>query len=79
MSGKILVKLQSVFVLYRSTQTELQLQNTYVLSLEGRVMHKKAIPDSLLTELREQGYSDEMIKEIYKWYDSSDYKGVASF
>ena len=79
MSGKILVKLQSVFVLYRSTQTELQLQNTYVLSLEGRVMHKKAIPDSLLTELREQGYSDEMIKEIYKWYDSSDYKGVTNF
>ena len=37
-------------------------------------MDKKAIPDSLFTELREQGYSDEMIKEIYKWYDSSDYK-----
>ena len=42
-------------------------------------MDKKAIPDFLLTKLREQGYSDEMIKEIYKWYDSSDYKGVASF
>jgi len=42
-------------------------------------MSKKAIPDSLLVELREQSYSDEKIKEIYKRYDSSEHKGVASF
>jgi len=42
-------------------------------------MSKKAIPDSLLVELREQGYFDEKIKIIYKWYDSSEHKGVASF
>ena len=42
-------------------------------------MSKNVIPDSLLVELREQNYSDEKIKEIYKWYDSSEHKGVASF
>ena len=36
-------------------------------------------PNSLVVELREQGYSDEMIKEIWKWYDTSEKKGVASF
>lgn len=42
-------------------------------------MGKKAIPESLLTELRRQGYSDEMIRELYKWYASSEKKGIASF
>jgi len=42
-------------------------------------MGKKAIPESLFIELRKQGYSDEMIKELHKWYDSSELKGVASF
>ena len=42
-------------------------------------MEKKSIPKSLLLELRERGYSDEMIRELYKWYDSSKHKGVASF
>jgi len=42
-------------------------------------MDKKTIPESLLSELRKQCYSDEMIKELYKWYDSSEHKGVASF
>ena len=42
-------------------------------------MDKKSIPESLLTELKKQGYSDEMIRELYKWYDSSEHKGVASF
>ena len=42
-------------------------------------MVKEAIPDDLLFELRKQGYSDEMIHELYKWYDSSEHKGVASF
>ena len=42
-------------------------------------MVKKAIPDALLVELRKQGYSDDSIKEMCKWYDSSEHKGVASF
>ena len=47
--------------------------------LRGIKMNKKAIPESLLVELRKRCYSDEAIKEIVKWYDSSEYKGVASF
>ena len=39
----------------------------------------KIIPESLLVKLKRQGYSDDMIKELYKWYDSSEKKGVASF
>lgn len=42
-------------------------------------MGKSVIPESLLTELRKQGYSDDVIRELYKWYDSSEHKGVASF
>ena len=42
-------------------------------------MGKKVIPKSLLNELKKQGYSNEMVRELYKWYDSSDHKGVASF
>lgn len=42
-------------------------------------MEKKYIPKSLLLELKEKGYSDEMIRESYKWFDSSKHKGVASF
>ena len=42
-------------------------------------MSIKIIPESLLVKLKRQGYSDAMIKELYKWYDSSEKKGVASF
>jgi hypothetical protein len=42
-------------------------------------MGKRVLPESLLVELRRQGYSDEMIRELWKWYDSSEHKGVASF
>ena len=42
-------------------------------------MGKNSIPESLLLELRKQGYSEEMISELYKWYDSSEHEGVASF
>ena len=34
-------------------------------------MDKISIPEPLLTELKKQGYSDEMIRELYKWYDPS--------
>jgi len=42
-------------------------------------MDKKAIPNKTLVELKKQGYSDKAVKELFKWYDSSKYKGVASF
>ena len=42
-------------------------------------MDKKAIPDNISVELREQGYSNKMVEELCKWYDSSEHKGVASF
>ena len=42
-------------------------------------MGKKVIPKYLLSEIKKQGYSDEIIRELYKWYDSSKHKGVASF
>ena len=42
-------------------------------------MGKKVIPDSLLIKLKRQGYSDETIRELYRWYDASEKKGVASF
>ena len=31
------------------------------------------------TALKERGYSEETIKEIYKWYDFSTRKGAANF
>jgi hypothetical protein len=36
-------------------------------------------PTNFLNKLKEQGFSDEIIDEIMKWYDSSKRKGVASF
>ena len=29
--------------------------------------------------LKNQGYSDDTIEELWKWYDYSEKKGVASF
>jgi len=29
--------------------------------------------------LKVQGYSDEAIEELWKWYDSTDKNGVASY
>jgi len=42
-------------------------------------MTKADFPETLRAQLKEQGYSDEMIKELWKWYDSSEKKGVASY
>ena len=42
-------------------------------------MDKKAIPDSLRVKLLNQGYSNQAVEELCKWYDSSKHKGVASF
>ena len=42
-------------------------------------MGKKAIPDFLRVKLFKQGYSDQAVNELCKWYDSSKHKGVASF
>ena len=42
-------------------------------------MDKKAIPKNTIVALRKQGYSDKMVEELRKWYDSAKHKGVASF
>ena len=34
---------------------------------------------SFKTLLKKRGYSEETIKEIYKWYDYSERKGIANF
>jgi hypothetical protein len=36
-------------------------------------------PSDFRDLLKQYGYSDRVIKEIWKWYDSSEKKGVASF
>jgi hypothetical protein len=42
------------------------------------VMPKADIPESLRAQLKEQGYSVDVIKELWKWYGSSEKKGIAS-
>jgi len=42
-------------------------------------LDENIIPESLLIELRKMGYSEEMIRELCKWYDSSEHKGMDSF
>jgi len=42
-------------------------------------MPKTAPPVSLKAKLLKEGYSEKMIKELWKWYDSSERKGVASY
>jgi hypothetical protein len=42
-------------------------------------MPKAVVPERLRAQLREQSYSDEMIEELWKWYDSSEKKGVTSY
>ena len=40
----------------------------------------KISPDSsFVTGLRSEGYSAIVIEEIWKWYDYSEKKGVASY
>jgi hypothetical protein len=34
---------------------------------------------SFVCLLKNNGYSDEVIGELWKWYDSSEKKGVASY
>jgi hypothetical protein len=43
------------------------------------VMPKADIPESLRAQLKEQGYSVDVIKELWNWYDFSEKKGVASY
>ena len=42
-------------------------------------MEKKTIPNTVAVQLKKQGYSNKMVKELCKWYDSSNHKDVASF
>ena len=41
-------------------------------------MTKAELPEILIAQLVELGFSDEMIEELWKWYSPSDKKGVAS-
>jgi hypothetical protein len=36
-------------------------------------------PSDFKDLLKQYGYSDKVIKELWKWYDSSERKEVASF
>jgi hypothetical protein len=38
-----------------------------------------SIPPNLKEQLEKNGYSENTIDELWKWYDSSAKKGVASF
>jgi hypothetical protein len=42
-------------------------------------MPKANPPGDLKVQLHKQGFTDDMIKEIWKWYDHSEKKGVASY
>jgi len=42
-------------------------------------MAQDSLPDSLIDLLQGAGYSKKMAAELWKWYDPSEKKGVASF
>jgi hypothetical protein len=42
-------------------------------------MDEAVLPASLKELLLKEGYSDEMLEELCKWYNYSEKKGVASF
>ena len=40
----------------------------------------KNLPDShFVADLRSKGYSGTVIEEVWKWYDYSEKKGIASY
>jgi hypothetical protein len=41
-------------------------------------MSKTVPPSTLKAMLKKEGYSERMIEELWKWYDPSEKKGVAS-
>jgi hypothetical protein len=42
-------------------------------------MSKDVPPECFRAQLYEQGFTDDMIENLWKWYDSSEKKGVASY
>jgi hypothetical protein len=42
-------------------------------------MPEAVLPARLKAKLRKEGYFEKTIKELWKWYDPSVKKGVASF
>jgi hypothetical protein len=42
-------------------------------------MAKTIFPETLIAQLHQQGYSEVEVKELWKWYDDSEKKGVASY
>ena len=67
----------SVDLLYTSTETESGIQNPYVfIHLKNLNMNPTR---SFRVLLKRYGYSDKLIEELWKWYDPSERKGVASY
>jgi len=42
-------------------------------------MLKSSMPSHLKNQLQNLGCTEEMIEELWKWYDPTEKKGVASF
>jgi len=42
-------------------------------------MTSHSIPEALKDKLEKLGYTEKMINELWKWYDSTGKQGVASF
>ncbi len=57
----------------------LEIQNVYLMFFQQNSMANNVPPALIKSKLTEQGYSEEMIKELWKWYDPSGKEGVASF
>jgi hypothetical protein len=53
--------------------------DTYFHTKRGIYVPKMGLPARLKAKLEKQGYSEEMIEELWKWYDPSVKKGVASY
>jgi len=45
----------------------------------GLCMPHETPPESFVNSLQREGYSVRIIAELWKWYDYSSKKGVASF
>ena len=73
---------QLVSVMYINTKTGLQLRNSFLCSPTyfmrlGSLQMKAQVSFNHL--LKKRGYSDTAINKLWKWYDYSEFKGVASF
>lgn len=77
--GQLSSLLIIVVLLNRYTEFRLIIQNIYFLEREGLFMSRASLPASFKEMLQKEGYSEVIIKKLWKWYDFSEKKGVASF